>query len=100
MDALGKDYVITAWFATTSWRRPTRISSRASPARWPTRSAWAAKNPAKCIDILSKQFKVDPAHDPVDGLATFPTKITPELIAVEVTMTARYGKFPPSPRKN
>jgi NitT/TauT family transport system substrate-binding protein len=97
MDALGKDYVITAWFATTSWAsaNPNLVARFASALT--DASAWAAKNPAKCIDILSKQFKVDPATIPLDGLATFPAKITPDLIAVEVTMTARYGKFAPFP---
>ncbi|MGA2393919.1 MAG: ABC transporter substrate-binding protein [Candidatus Lustribacter sp.] len=97
MDALGKDYVITAWFATTSWAAAHPDLVARFGAALAEASAWAAKNPSKCIDILAKQFKVDPATIQPGNLATFPPKITPDLIAAEVQMTARYGKFPSFP---
>ena len=57
-------------------------------------SAWAAKNPQQCVQILAKTFKLDPASISQSGLPTFPQRITPAMIAPEVTITARYGKFP------
>jgi NitT/TauT family transport system substrate-binding protein len=97
MDAIGKEYVITAWFSTVAWAtaHPDLVSRFA--AALGDASSWAAKNPAKCIDILSQQFKIDPKTIAPGNLATFPQRITPDLIAVEVAMTARYGKFAPFP---
>lgn len=99
MDAIGKEYVITAWFATLPWAQahPDLVGRFAAAMR--EASAWSSnpQNSAKCVDIIAKQFKVDPKTITPSALSYFPQQITPQLIAVEVAMTARYGKFPPFP---
>ena len=97
MDALGKDYVITAWFSTIAWATAHPDLVPRFAAALAEASLWSTKNPLKCIDIIAKQFKVDPTTIQPGNLSTFPPKITPDLIAPEVTMTARYGKFPAFP---
>ena len=48
-------------------------------------------------DFAKYERTVDPTTIDPGNLASFPSKITPDLIAVEVAMTARYGKFPAFP---
>jgi len=94
MDTIGSAYVITAWFTNTPWATSHPDLVRRFIAAVGDASTWAAKNPAKCIEILAQRFKLDPATISPAGLATFPQRITPALIQPEITMTARYGKFP------
>lgn len=100
MDTIAKEFVITAWFAMAPWAaaHPDAVARFDRAIR--DASAWAAKNPQKCVEILAKQFKQDPATIPVSGLASFPQRITPALIDAEVAITARYGKFPPFPSQD
>lgn len=99
MDTIGKQYVITAWFAMLPWAQahPTDVSRFAQALR--TASAWAPKNPRRCIEIIAKTFKQDPASIDPAGLASFPQRITPESIETEIAMTAKYAKFPIFPAK-
>jgi NitT/TauT family transport system substrate-binding protein len=97
MDAIGQEYVITAWFAMAPWAaaHPDLVARFAAALR--DASAWAPQNTAKCVDIIARQFKIDPKTITPSALSVFPQRITPELIASQVTMTARYGKFPAFP---
>jgi len=97
MDAIGSEYVITAWFAMAPWAAAHPDLVARFDAAMRETSAWAPKNPAKAIEILARSFKIDPASISPGGLAVFPQRITPALIQPEITMTARYGKFPPFP---
>jgi NitT/TauT family transport system substrate-binding protein len=94
MDVIGPAYIITAWFANTSWVNAHPDLAARFDSAMRDADAWAAKNPAKCIDILAQRFKLDPATISPAGLPTFPARMTPALIQSEINMTARYGKFP------
>jgi NitT/TauT family transport system substrate-binding protein len=97
MDALGSQYVITVWFVMAPWAaaHPDLVDRFAAAMR--EASAWAQKNPAKCIEILARDLKIDATAFSADRLAVFPQRITPALIEAEVAITAKYGKFPPFP---
>jgi NitT/TauT family transport system substrate-binding protein len=94
MDVIGSAYIITAWFSNASWvNAHPDLAARFSSAMRDA-DVWAAKNPAKCIDILAQRFKLDPTTISPAGLPTFRARMTPALIQSEINMTARYGKFP------
>jgi len=97
MDTIAKEFVITSWFTTVSWANahPDLVAKFQSAIG--ESSAWALKNPEKCVQIIAKTFKQDPATIPQSGLATFPQHITPALIDAEIAITAKYGKFAPFP---
>ena len=99
MDAIGSEYVITAWFTTLPWAQshPDLVARFAASMRDASAWAGAPQNTSKCVDIIAKQFKIDPKTITPSALSFFPQQITPGLIAAEVTMTAKYGKFPPFP---
>jgi NitT/TauT family transport system substrate-binding protein len=99
MDAIGAEYVITAWFTTLPWAQahPDLVARFAASMREASAWAGAPQNTSKCVDIIAKQFKIDPKTITPSALSFFPQQITPGLIAAEVTMTAKYGKFPAFP---
>lgn len=97
MDAIGSEYVITAWFAMAPWAAAHADLVARFDAALREASTWAPKNRAKSIEILARTFKVDPASISSGALADFPQRITPALIQPEIVITARYGKFPVFP---
>ena len=94
MDAIAKDFVITAWFSNTQWAADHADAVAKFQRAMRDASAWAGKNPEKSVQILAKTFKLDPATIAQSGLPTFPQQITPALIDAEIALTAKYGKFP------
>ena len=97
MDAVAKDFLVTAWFTTDAWARahPDLIVKFNAALR--DASAWAAKNPAACAQILAKSFKADPADIAKSQRVQFANRLTPAILQPIVTMTARYVKFPSFP---
>ena len=94
---LGSDYLITAWFAMAPWAAAHGDLVARFAAALRDASAWAAKNPAKCVDILARTFHQDPASISPELLASFPQRLTPPMITAEIGVTARYANFPPFP---
>lgn len=95
--ALGPAYLVTAWFATAPWAQahPDLVARFSNAIR--DASAWGVKNPQKCIDIIARTFKQDPGTMSADTLARFPDHLTPAIVEPQITVTARYAKFPPFP---
>jgi NitT/TauT family transport system substrate-binding protein len=93
MDAMGQEYMITAWFSTTSWAaaHPDAVARFAAAMR--ETSTWAAKNPQKCVDILAQTFKQERSTIDPAGLPSFPQRVTPTLLEPMIGVTAKYGKF-------
>jgi NitT/TauT family transport system substrate-binding protein len=93
MDAIAKDFLVTAWFTTDAWAKahPDLIVRFGAALR--EASAWAAKNPAACAQILAKTFKADPADLAKSQRVQFANRLTPAILQPIVTMTARYSKF-------
>jgi ABC-type nitrate/sulfonate/bicarbonate transport system substrate-binding protein len=94
---LGSDYLITAWFAMAPWAaaHPDLVARFNAAVR--DAGYWAAKNPARCIEILARTFHQDPASIDPALLARFPGKLTPAGVRPEIAVTARYAGFPPFP---
>lgn len=94
---LGSDFVITAWFAMAPWAsaHPDVVARFNAALR--DASAWALKNPAKCVDILARTFHQDPASISPELLSVFAQRLTPSNVTPEIAVTARYANFPPFP---
>jgi NitT/TauT family transport system substrate-binding protein len=97
---LGPDYLITAWFAMKPWADAHADLVARFVAATRAASSWAAANPAKCIEILARTFKLDPATISPDLLARFPQQMTPASVTPEIAVTARYAKFPVFPAED
>lgn len=91
--AVGDDYVVTAWFAMAPWAQVHAdvVARFASALRDP--SAWSAKNGQRCVEIITRAFKLDPATMPAESLPDFPFRLTPALVQPHITVTARYGRL-------
>ena len=97
MDAMGQEYLITAWFTTTTWSAAHADAVARFAAAVREASAWAAKNPQRCVDILAATFKQDRSTIDPGGLPGFPPRLTPALLDPMIGVTAKYGKFAPFP---
>jgi NitT/TauT family transport system substrate-binding protein len=94
---LGAEYLITAWFAMAPWAAAHADLVARFNAAVGDASVWAAKNPAKCVEILARTFHQDPASIDPALLARFPANLTPASVEPEIAVTARYGGFPSFP---
>jgi ABC-type nitrate/sulfonate/bicarbonate transport system substrate-binding protein len=54
---------------------------------------WAAKNPAKCPDILAKYLKVDPVAVAATPRTYFAKSLDPAQVQTGIDLTAKYAKF-------
>lgn len=97
MDVMGQEYIVTAWFSTTTWAAAHTDAVTRFGAAVRDASAWAAKNPKKCVDILAAQFKQERSTIDPATLPTFPPRLTAALIDPMIGVTAKYGKFAPFP---
>jgi NitT/TauT family transport system substrate-binding protein len=94
---LGRNFLITAWFTTAAWAaaHPDLVARFVSAVNDAT--AWSAKNPTKCIEIIARTFQQDASTLSVSALATFGQRLTPALVTPEIAVTAKYANFPMFP---
>lgn len=98
MDAvLGSQYIITGWFAMNPWAaaHADLVARFASVMR--ESAAWAEKNPAKCVEIITQTFGQEPSSLSPASLATFAQSMTPAMLQPEINVVARYSNFPVFP---
>jgi NitT/TauT family transport system substrate-binding protein len=93
MDAIAKDFLVTAWFTTGDWAKahPDLVVRFAAALR--DASTWAPKNAATCAQILAKTLKANLADIAKAPRVQFAGRLTPAILQPIVTMTARYSKF-------
>ena len=95
--AVGSSFVVTAWFAMNPWAtaHADLVARFASAMR--DSAAFAEKNPAKCVEIITRTFGQDKSSLSAASLATFAQRTTPAMVQPEINVVARYENFPVFP---
>jgi NitT/TauT family transport system substrate-binding protein len=97
-DALGDGYLITAYFASSTWAQahPGLVARFSKVIR--DAGAWANANPEKSAEILAKYGKLDPAMVKQTIRARYSTTLTPGQLQPTIDASAKYkifdGAFP------
>lgn len=94
-DALGKEYLRTAWFAGATWAKehPELVSRFAAVMR--ETAVWAnnKQNQVKSAEILVRYTKIDPAVVAAMTRARYGETLTGALLQPEIDVTAKYANF-------
>ena len=91
LDAIGKEFVNTAWFTTRGWIEADRgRAKRVTGAIYET-ARWANSHHAETLAILVRDGKLDP--DQVRGMARiyFGTSLTTSLVQPVLSAAAKYN---------
>lgn len=93
-DAIGKEFLVSGWFATAPWARahPDLVARFAAAMRDAAR--WANANPAKSGEILLGVIKMDPAVFATVVRTRFADHLAAADIQPQVDLAAHYGLFP------
>jgi NitT/TauT family transport system substrate-binding protein len=88
--AIGKEYLIGAWFASAAWAKahPDLVARFAASMR--DTAVWANANQAKSAAILAKYATIDPAVAAKMTRAKFAEALTPALVQPTIDITAKY----------
>jgi NitT/TauT family transport system substrate-binding protein len=88
--AIGKEYLIGAWFASATWAKahPDLVAKFAAAMH--DTAVWANANPAKSAAILAKYATIDPAVAAKMTRAKFAEALTPALVQPTIDITAKY----------
>ena len=97
LDAVAKQFLVAGWFTTLDWAKAHADLAARFAGVIRDAADWAAKNPAKTVDILVKYLKADRATVVASPRTYFPTQLVPALIQPGIDVTARYAKFPSFP---
>jgi NitT/TauT family transport system substrate-binding protein len=88
--AIGKEYLIGAWFASAAWAKahPDLVAKFAASMR--DTAIWANANQAKSAEILATYATIDPAVAAKMTRAKFAETLTPALVQPTIDITAKY----------
>jgi NitT/TauT family transport system substrate-binding protein len=94
MDGVAKEFAVSVWFSTPSWAgaHPDLVGKFAAVMH--DTALWAAKNPARSVEILAQYTKVDPGSLAGITRVRYADHLTAAMIAPVVDVAAKYGKFP------
>jgi NitT/TauT family transport system substrate-binding protein len=101
-DAVGKEYLRTAWFSSAQWAKDHPDLAARFIAVMHETAVWAnqKQNQAKSAAILVKYTKIDPALVSSMIRARYGEQLTPALLQPEIDITAKYSNFTPFPAQN
>ena len=88
--AIGKEYLIGAWFANANWAKahPDLVAKFAAAIH--DTAVWANANQAKSAAILAKYATIDPDVAAKMTRAKFAEALTPALVQPTIDITAKY----------
>jgi len=88
--AIGKEYLIGAWFASAAWAKahPDLVAKFAASMH--DTAVWANANQPKSAEILAKYATIDPAVAAKMTRAKFAETLTPALVQPTIDITAKY----------
>lgn len=93
LDAIAKQFLISAWFTTPRWAaaHPDLVKRFAAAMR--ETAVWANANEAASGDILAKHTRIAPAVIRTMVRAHFAEKLIPELMQPLIDVSAKYNGF-------
>lgn len=94
-DAVGKEFLRTAWFATADWAKAHPDLARRFAAVMKQTALWAndKRNQAKSAEILVKYTKIDPGLVSSMIRAKYGVTLTAATVQPEIDVTAKYQNF-------
>jgi NitT/TauT family transport system substrate-binding protein len=99
--AIGKEYLIGAWFANANWAKAHPDLIAKFVAAMHDTALWANANQAKSAEILAKYATIDPAVAAKMTRAKFAESLTPALVQPTIDITAKYkGMDAPFPAQD
>jgi NitT/TauT family transport system substrate-binding protein len=99
-DAIGKGFLISAWFTTSDWAKahPDAVARFATAVR--EAADWANRNPAPSAEILVRDLKLDPAVLASMVRTRYADRLVPSAIQPQIDVAAKYGLFAPFPAQD
>ena len=96
-DALGPEYISTAWFSTIAWAKANPVAVTRWQIAMRNAAIWANANHAATVPLLQKYLKVDPELTMQTRRPFYAEKINLALMQPYIDVTAKYAKFPTFP---
>lgn len=96
-DAMGPEYIATAWFTTSQWANANPGTVAKFVGAMHDAAVWANANQAKTIPMLQKYLKADPALTMQTRRPHYAERTVPAQVQPYIDVTAKYAKFAPFP---
>jgi NitT/TauT family transport system substrate-binding protein len=96
-DAVAKEFLISAFFTTSSWAKDHTDLLDRFVAAIHEAAVWANANHAKSSEILLKYAKLDPDLAANMVRVHYGERLTPALMQPVINVAAKYSKFPAFP---
>jgi len=93
LDAIGKHFLIAAWYTTRSWAAANPDLVRRFVAVMHETNLWANRNDAKSEEIIATYTKIDPAVLAKMTRGHYAEQFTPSLMQPLIDAAARYNGF-------
>jgi NitT/TauT family transport system substrate-binding protein len=89
--AISPDFLIGAWFTSTSWAQAHPDLVKRFQAVMRETAAWANAHPAQSAQILAKYTKISPALLRTMARASYSPDVDPRQIQPVIDAAAKYG---------
>jgi NitT/TauT family transport system substrate-binding protein len=99
-DAIGKRFLLNAWFTTQAWARTHADLARRFAQTMGATAAWANANHAASAPIVAKYTKIDPGLLANMTRSYYAGQLTPALLQPLVDISAKYNNFAPFPAQD
>jgi NitT/TauT family transport system substrate-binding protein len=96
-DAMGPEYLATAWFTTSSWAQSHTDAVARFASAMHNAAVWANANQSKTVPMLQRYLKADPALTAQTRRPHYAERLVTAQVQPYIDVTARYAKFAPFP---
>jgi NitT/TauT family transport system substrate-binding protein len=96
-DAIAKEFLISAYFATSAWAKANPTTLNHFIAAIHEAAVWANANHAKSAEILLKYSKMDPDAAAAMVRIHYGEQLNAAFMQPVINVAAKYSKFPPFP---
>jgi NitT/TauT family transport system substrate-binding protein len=96
-DAIAKEFLISAYFTTTTWAKANPDALKRFISAIHEAAVWGNANHAKSAEILLKYAKMDPDLAASMVRTKYGEQLTSAIMQPVINVAAKYGKFPPFP---
>ncbi len=96
-DAVAKEFLISAFFTTSTWAKEHPDILNRFIAAIHEAAVWGNANHAKSAEILLKYAKIDPELAAAMVRIHYGERLTPALMQPVINVAAKYSKFPAFP---
>ena len=96
-DAMGPEYIATAWFTTSQWAKANPAAVTRFVSAMHDAAIWANANQAKTVPLAQKYLKADPALTMQTRRPHYAENLIVAQVQPYIDVTAKYAKFAPFP---